>query len=150
MVDILCPHCEEEIALDDDASGEFVCPYCGGEFEWNVEPEVVLEPNWFQEYNQTKNSSSMISKVISGGISRGISGSFFVAGIVMIIVGIAGLAISSSIWASLGDSSSSDNLGGVGIIFVMGMVAIGFLLSITIGLSGLGIVFAGLSRMISK
>ena len=27
MVDILCPHCEEEIALDDDASGEFVCPF---------------------------------------------------------------------------------------------------------------------------
>ena len=42
MVDILCPHCEEEIALDDDASGEFVCPYCDGEFEWNVEPEVGL------------------------------------------------------------------------------------------------------------
>ena len=37
MVEILCPHCEEEIALDDDASGEFVCPYCGGEFSWNVE-----------------------------------------------------------------------------------------------------------------
>ena len=44
MVDILCPHCEEEIALDDDASGEFVCPYCDGEFEWNVEPEVRLDP----------------------------------------------------------------------------------------------------------
>ena len=31
------------IALDDDASGEFVCPYCDGEFEWNVEPEVGLD-----------------------------------------------------------------------------------------------------------
>ena len=146
MVDILCPHCEEEIALDDDASGEFVCPYCDGEFEWNVEPGVGLEPDWFQEYNQTKNSSSMISKLIS----RGIFGSFFLAGIVMIIVGIAGLGISSSIWASLGDSSSSDNLGGIGIIFVMGMVAIGFLLSISIGLLGLAIVLAGLARMTSK
>ncbi len=146
MVDILCPHCEEEIALDDDASGEFVCPYCDGEFEWNIEPEVGLEPNWYQEYDQRKNASSMISKIIS----RGIFGSFFLAGIVMIIVSIAGLGISSSIWASLGDSSSSDNLGGIGIIFVMGMVAIGFLLSISIGLSGLGIVLAGLARMASK
>ena len=146
MVDILCPHCEEEIALDDDASGEFVCPYCDGEFEWNVEPEVGLEPNWFQEYNQRKNASSMIGKIIS----RGIFGSFFLAGIVMIIVSIAGLGISSSIWSSLGDSSSSDNLGGIGIIFVMGMVAIGFLLSISIGLLGLGIVLAGLTRMASK
>lgn len=40
MVDILCPHCEEEIGLDDDASGEFSCPFCEGEFEWNMEPET--------------------------------------------------------------------------------------------------------------
>ena len=146
MVDILCPHCEEEIALDDDASGEFVCPYCDGEFEWNVEPEVGLDTNWFQEYNESKGRSNPIFKIIS----RGIFGSFILAGIVMIIVGIAGLTISSSIWGSLGDSSSSDNLGGIGIIIVMGMVAIGFLLSISIGLSGLGIVLAGLARMLSK
>ena len=40
MVDILCPHCDEEIELDDDASGEFSCPFCEGEFEWNMEPET--------------------------------------------------------------------------------------------------------------
>ena len=40
MVEILCPHCDEEIGLDDDASGEFGCPHCEGEFEWNTEPEV--------------------------------------------------------------------------------------------------------------
>ena len=146
MVDILCPHCEEEITLDDDASGEFVCPYCDGEFEWNIEPEVGLEPNWYQEYDGSKDPSSMARKIIS----RGIFGSFFLAGIVMIVVGIAGLSISSSIWASLGDSSSSDTLGGFGIVIVMGMVAVGFLLSISIGLSGLGIVLAGLARMMSK
>ena len=39
MVEILCPHCDEEIALDDDASGEFSCPHCDGDFEWNIEPE---------------------------------------------------------------------------------------------------------------
>ena len=146
MVDILCPHCEEEIALDDDASGEFVCPYCGGEFEWNVEPEVGLDPNSFQEYNGSKDTSGIVRNIIS----RGIFGSFFLAGIVMIVVGIAGLGISSSIWGSLGDSSSSDTLGGFGIVIVMGMVAVGFLLSISIGLSGLGIVLAGLARMTSK
>jgi len=36
MVEILCPHCEGEIELDDNASGEFGCPLCDGEFEWNV------------------------------------------------------------------------------------------------------------------
>ena len=45
MVEILCPHCEEKIALDDDASGEFVCPHCEGVFEWNTEPldEVIAK-----------------------------------------------------------------------------------------------------------
>ena len=41
MVEILCPHCDEEIALDDDASGEFSCPYCNGDFEWNTEPTAT-------------------------------------------------------------------------------------------------------------
>ena len=39
VVEILCPHCEGEIELDDDASGEFACPLCDGEFEWNVEED---------------------------------------------------------------------------------------------------------------
>ena len=40
MVEILCPHCEEEIELDDDAYGDFECPHCDGEFEWNVKPKA--------------------------------------------------------------------------------------------------------------
>ena len=43
MVEILCPHCDEEIELDDDASGTFACPFCEGEFEWNLEEEGALE-----------------------------------------------------------------------------------------------------------
>lgn len=39
MVELLCPHCEEEIELPDDASGLFECPFCNGEFEWNVKGE---------------------------------------------------------------------------------------------------------------
>ena len=42
MVEILCPHCEGEIDLDDDASGEFECPLCNGEFEWNIEKDEKL------------------------------------------------------------------------------------------------------------
>ena len=40
MVEILCPHCEEEIELDDDAYGEFSCPVCDGEFEWGEKPKA--------------------------------------------------------------------------------------------------------------
>ena len=42
MVAILCPHCEGEVKRDADASGEFECPLCDGEFEWNVEEDEKL------------------------------------------------------------------------------------------------------------
>ena len=34
MAEILCPHCDEEIGLDDDAIGEFSCPHCDEDFTW--------------------------------------------------------------------------------------------------------------------
>ena len=34
MVEILCPHCDEEIELDDGAVGEFTCPLCDEDFTW--------------------------------------------------------------------------------------------------------------------
>lgn len=37
MVEILCPHCEGEIELDDDASGTYICPHCDSEFEWGFD-----------------------------------------------------------------------------------------------------------------
>lgn len=43
MVEILCPHCEEEIELDDDAKGEFACPHCEGEFEWGMDEVDELD-----------------------------------------------------------------------------------------------------------
>lgn len=43
MVEILCPHCEEEIELDDDAYGEFSCPHCDGEFEWGEKPKARVK-----------------------------------------------------------------------------------------------------------
>ena len=47
MVEILCPHCEGEIELDDDASGEFECPLCGGEFEWNMDSDDSYEASTY-------------------------------------------------------------------------------------------------------
>ena len=63
MVDILCPHCEEEIALDDDASGEFACPYCGGEFEWNV-PEPAPTTRKKKPKNTDYNPNGMFSNPV--------------------------------------------------------------------------------------
>lgn len=35
MVVIQCPHCGEDVELEDDASGLFDCPLCGNNFDWN-------------------------------------------------------------------------------------------------------------------
>ena len=34
MVELQCPHCDEDIELDDGDSGMFNCPYCSEEFYW--------------------------------------------------------------------------------------------------------------------
>ena len=34
MVEIQCPHCEEDIELEDETSGLFDCPYCDNEFSF--------------------------------------------------------------------------------------------------------------------
>ena len=34
MVDLQCPHCDEDIELEDGDSGLFNCPYCSEEFYW--------------------------------------------------------------------------------------------------------------------
>ena len=35
MIEILCPHCDEELELDDGAIGEFCCPHCDEDFIWD-------------------------------------------------------------------------------------------------------------------
>ena len=34
MVELQCPHCDEEIELDDGDSGLFNCPHCNEDFYW--------------------------------------------------------------------------------------------------------------------
>ncbi len=65
MVEILCPHCEDEIEVDDDAAGEFQCPLCDGEFEWNVEEDERLTTG--QEAHQ-----KMVDSVIQSHNSHGL------------------------------------------------------------------------------
>jgi len=36
MPTIQCPHCDDEIALDEGQHGLFDCPHCDKEFEWNT------------------------------------------------------------------------------------------------------------------
>lgn len=39
MIVIECPHCSEDIEMDDDAYGLFECPICEGEYEWGEAPK---------------------------------------------------------------------------------------------------------------
>ena len=41
MVEIECPHCDEDIELDDDEFGLFECPYCEEEFLWEQESKSI-------------------------------------------------------------------------------------------------------------
>ena len=74
MVEILCPHCEEEVELDDDASGTYTCPHCDGEFEWGIEEIQMIhyEPDksksekpWFIIATQ-RSSDSRIRMLVPG------------------------------------------------------------------------------------
>ena len=39
---IQCPHCGEDIELEDGASGLFVCPYCDKDFTWDGDVKVII------------------------------------------------------------------------------------------------------------
>ena len=41
MVVIQCPHCGEDVELEDGASGLFDCPYCKNEFEFEGEAKTI-------------------------------------------------------------------------------------------------------------
>ena len=73
MVEILCPHCEEEIELDDDAFGEFECPHCENGFEWGEEPKKKVK---------AKSDSEPMSGVVA--LSHALHG----AGALMLIIGL--------------------------------------------------------------
>ena len=44
MVEIQCPHCEDDIELEDGVFGLFDCPYCNQEFEWEDYESLPSNP----------------------------------------------------------------------------------------------------------
>ena len=133
MVQILCPHCKEEIELDDDASGEFACPYCEGEFEWNMNPE----------HNDETGEGHVLLNVISGFFS----GSLMITGIALLFGSYVGFQLSSVLWAATAEGSES---AGAGIVAVMGIAGAGYLISLSIGMLGLSILIIGIYRILGR
>ena len=135
MVEIFCPHCEQEIELDDDASGEFACPHCGGEFEWNIQAGV-------EQFNEP---NGLLLSFVSGFFS----GSLLLTGLALLVASVTGFGFSSVLWGAAGEGSG-DNLGGIGIVVVMGIAGAGFLLSLAVGFWGLSILLLGVARVLRK
>lgn len=72
MVEILCPHCDAEIELDDDSYGEFSCPHCDGEFEWGNPPKA--------RRNSSAGSQSMNSTTAASHVTHGLGGIMLIFG----------------------------------------------------------------------
>ena len=102
MVEILCPHCVEEIQLDDDASGVFACPHCDGEFGGNIRPEV----------EQLAEEDNLLLTVVSGFFREACFSP-------------ASPFLWPAWWTSFSSTcgvageGSTDNLGGIGVVVVM-------------------------------
>lgn len=148
MVEILCPHCEEEIQLDDDAAGEFACAYCEGEFEWGMPDEHIeilpeVKPDLKANHSRGMLGWAMLS------LQTALGGSFFVGGGVSIALGIFGIMASSGAWSSLDSFDTGEGLGGMGIVVIMGIIALGFLVSVVLIILGLITVLAGLAQLIA-
>lgn len=141
MVEIVCPHCDEEIALNDDASGEFLCPLCDGTFEWNITPAKGMEEPSSIEAQERARARSLGLKILRTGASS----TLFIMGIVMIAMGSIGLAFCSDIWAEMSEPQG-DSFSSLGALFILPAILIGYFLSGGTILLGLGFVLSVLMR----
>ena len=141
MVEIVCPHCDEEIALNDDASGEFLCPLCDGTFEWNITPAKGMEEPSSIEAQERARARSLGLKILRTGASS----TLFIMGIVMIAMGSIGLAFCSDIWAEMSEPQG-DSFSSLGALFIWPAILIGYFLSGGTILLGLGFVLSVLMR----
>ena len=141
MVEIVCPHCDEEIALDDGASGEFACPHCRGEFEWNNNPAEGREEPLSIEAEERARALRLGLKILRTGASS----TLFIMGIVMLAMGSIGLAFCQDIWAEMSEPQG-DSLSSLGALFILPAILIGYFISGGTVLLGLGFVLSVLMR----
>ena len=140
-MEIVCPHCDEEIALNDDASGEFLCPLCDGTFEWNITPAKGMEEPSSIEAQERARARSLGLKILRTGASS----TLFIMGIVMIAMGSIGLAFCSDIWAEMSEPQG-DSFSSLGALFILPAILIGYFISGGTILLGLGFVLSVLMR----
>ena len=141
MVEIVCPHCEEKIDLDDDASGEFSCPLCDGTFEWNINPANDRQEASSIEAEERARARRLGLKILRTGASS----TLCIMGIVMIAMGSIGLAFCQDIWAEM-NQPQGDSFSSLGALFILPAILIGYFISGGTILLGLGFVLSVLMR----
>ena len=141
MVEIVCPHCEEKIALDDDASGEFSCPLCDGTFEWNINPANDRQEAWSIEAEERARARKLGLKILHTGASS----TLFIMGVLMIAMGSIGLVFCQDIWAQMNEPQG-DFFSSMGALFILPAILIGYFISGGTILLGLGFVLSVLMR----
>ncbi|MFL2983872.1 MAG: hypothetical protein ACJZ5B_00090 [Candidatus Poseidoniaceae archaeon] len=127
MVEILCPHCEGEIELDDDAKGEFACPLCDGEFEWGMDDEedsdfMVGETHKPRDVLVEYNDNPAL-RITAGVVFSSVMGIYAISSIFVII---GGMFVSSV-------EGAADSGTGFGAIFIL--LGIGMLIFCITGIT---------------
>jgi DNA-directed RNA polymerase subunit M/transcription elongation factor TFIIS len=59
MVVIECPHCDEELEMDDDAYGLFECPYCQNEYQWGEAPRMKRKKRKLNTHSKVSTNSKI-------------------------------------------------------------------------------------------
>ena len=163
MVANLCPHCEGEIELDTDASGEFECPHCGREFEWKTKDDdsTITDPGsgkFASMYSWLLNKASLAITPLPLMWALVLLPVSLLVGLVMILLSanffIAGSGVSSWMLEELTKFDFSEGLELFGaIIFAIVIIPIAllaFLIAILFGLFGLAIIVSSIVRLIRR
>jgi len=114
MVVIECPHCEEHIELDDDASGLFECPFCEGEFEWGEEEPPSKPMRDYASMNHDHFLSHPATRIAVGSTVASVFG----------ILGIF-FGIGPILWGAIFSDLGAGGLGGLLILLGLFLFAIG-------------------------
>ena len=64
MVEILCPHCEEEIELGDGIYGLFECPFCNEDFEYESPIPEFQSANFSFPTTVSQNNVSIVVSIL--------------------------------------------------------------------------------------
>jgi len=163
MLANLCPHCEGEVELDADTSGQFECPHCGREFEWKIKDDdsTIADPG---SGKFAPPYAWLFSKVGMEAIPVPLIWAFvllpisLLAGLVMIFLSanffFVGSGMSSWMLEELAKFDFSDDMemfwGIMFVIVILPITLLVFLIAVLFGLIGLGIIYSAIVSLIRR